>query len=60
MTTKTEIIRSSDGVPVFGKQTAVHVGQQQMVFRWDAESHAYKSQLPEGGMVKAFRVAAQG
>jgi len=57
MTTKTEVIRALDGIPAFGRQAAVHVGQQQLVFRWDATSHAYMPVTAGGGIVNAFRVA---
>jgi hypothetical protein len=55
--TTTEVITSGDAVPVFGAQAAIRVGQRPLVLRWDAASHAYKFQPPEGGFVKSVRVA---
>jgi hypothetical protein len=57
LTTKTEVIVSGDSAPVFGTQAAIRVGQHQLAFRWDTVSHTYVSQPPEGGLVRAVRVA---
>jgi hypothetical protein len=57
LTTTTEVITAGDAFPVFGTQTAIGVGPQQLVFRWDAASHAYRSHSPDGGLVKAVRAA---